>query len=74
MLVAAALAVPAVAAAADGANKAPVTFAKDVAPILQAKCQDCHRVGSMAPMPLTTYEETRPWAKSIQRFPGSATV
>jgi hypothetical protein len=42
------------------------TFAKDVAPILQAKCQDCHRAGSMAPMSLVTFEETRPWARSIK--------
>ena len=42
------------------------TFAKDVAPILQAKCQDCHRPGSIAPMSLLTYEETRPWARSIK--------
>ena len=39
-----------------------VTFAKDVAPILQEKCQECHHAGSMAPMSLVTYEETRPWA------------
>ena len=44
----------------------PVTFTKDVAPILQAKCQECHRKGSMAPMSLVTYEETRPWAKAIR--------
>src|SRR6266478_5454598 len=43
-----------------------VTFAKDVAPILQTKCQDCHRSGSMAPMSLITYEETRPWARAIK--------
>src|SRR5258705_13860270 len=43
------------------------TFAKDIAPILQAKCQECHRKGSMAPMSLATYEETRPWAKSIRQ-------
>jgi hypothetical protein len=42
------------------------TFAKDVAPILQAICQDCHRPGSIAPMSLLTYEETRPWARSIK--------
>jgi hypothetical protein len=57
--------------AADLANTAsaakPVTFAKDIAPILQAKCQDCHRAGSMAPMSLVTYEETRPWAKAIRQ-------
>jgi hypothetical protein len=44
-----------------------VTFAKDIAPILQQKCQECHRNGSMAPMSLVTYEETRPWAKSIKQ-------
>jgi hypothetical protein len=44
----------------------PVTFTKDVAPILQAKCQECHRKGSMAPMSLMTYQESRPWAKAIR--------
>jgi hypothetical protein len=44
-----------------------VTFAKDVAPIFQEKCQDCHRKGAMAPMSLVTYEETRPWAKAIKQ-------
>src|SRR5258708_36286639 len=45
----------------------PVTFAKDVAPILQERCQECHHAGSMAPMSLVTYEETRPWAKAIRQ-------
>jgi len=45
----------------------PVTFAKDVAPILQERCQECHHVGSMAPMSLVTYEETRPWARAIRQ-------
>src|SRR5215475_12176076 len=57
------LLLPGIAAAAD---TGPVTFAKDVAPILQAKCQECHRKGTAAPMSLVTYEETRPWAKSIR--------
>jgi hypothetical protein len=43
-----------------------VTFAKDVAPILQSKCETCHRQGTSAPMSLVTYAETRPWAKSIR--------
>jgi hypothetical protein len=47
-------------------SEKPVTFTKDVAPIFQAKCQECHRKGSMAPMSLVTYEETRPWAKAIR--------
>ena len=37
-----------------------VTFTKDIAPILQRSCQNCHRPGSVAPMSLLTYEETRP--------------
>ncbi len=53
------------AIAATLANQPP-TFAKNIAPILQEKCQNCHRTGSMAPMSLVTYEETRPWAKSIK--------
>src|SRR5205814_4799841 len=44
----------------------PVTFAKDVAPILQAKCQECHQPDSIAPMSLLTYQEARPWARSIK--------
>jgi mono/diheme cytochrome c family protein len=44
-----------------------VTFAKDVAPIFQERCQECHRKGSLAPMSLVTYEETRPWAKAIRQ-------
>src|SRR5438094_5266268 len=43
-----------------------VTFTKDVAPILQAKCQMCHRPGMMAPMSLLTYQDARPWARAIR--------
>lgn len=43
-----------------------VTFYRDVLPILQNRCQECHRTGQMAPMALTTYQETRPWAKAIR--------
>jgi len=52
--------------AASVSDTKPVVFTKDVAPILQQKCQDCHRPGSMAPMSLVNYEETRPWAKAIR--------
>ena len=45
----------------------PVTFHKDVQPILQSRCQACHRPGEVAPMSLLTYKEARPWAKSIRR-------
>jgi hypothetical protein len=45
---------------------APVTFTKDVAPILQKSCQNCHRPGAIAPMSLLTYQDARPWARSIK--------
>jgi len=45
----------------------PVTFAKDVAPIFQEKCNECHRPGTVAPMALETYDQVRPWAKSIRQ-------
>src|SRR5712692_5546475 len=47
-------------------SSTPVTFNKDVLPILQRNCQTCHRPGDIAPMPLLTYEQVRPWAKSIR--------
>jgi hypothetical protein len=43
-----------------------VTFTRDVAPIFQEKCEACHRPDSIAPMSLRTYEEARPWARSIR--------
>ncbi|HEY9463874.1 MAG TPA: hypothetical protein VIR54_12330, partial [Vicinamibacterales bacterium] len=52
-------------AAAQQSGPAPV-FTKDVAPILQDKCQACHRPGYIAPMAFMTYEQTRPWASSIK--------
>ena len=61
------------ASADDDAVPARVTFTKDVLPILQQNCQICHReggqdiAGMVAPMVLATYEEVRPWAKSIAK-------
>jgi hypothetical protein len=51
--------------AASSASSA-VTFTKDVAPILQRACQNCHHPNSIGPMSLMTYEEVRPWARSIK--------
>ena len=51
---------------AQAAAETPVTFARDIAPLLQRHCQTCHRPGSMAPMALVTYAETRPWARAIR--------
>jgi len=53
------------AAKSASPNSKP-TFAKDVAPILQANCQTCHRPGEAAPFSLLTYEQARPWAKAIK--------
>jgi hypothetical protein len=60
------LAAAGLASAATVSTSQHVTFSKDIAPILQAKCQDCHQPNSIAPMSLITYQETRPWAKSIR--------
>ena len=54
------------AAPAESAPSPPVTFARDVAPIFQAKCQSCHQPNSIAPMSLITYQDARPWARSIR--------
>lgn len=42
------------------------TFHKDIEPILQSRCQGCHRPGEIGPMSFLTYEATRPWAKAIR--------
>ena len=41
---------------------APVTFSKDVAPILYRSCVRCHHPNDIAPMSLITYQDARPWA------------
>src|SRR3954453_615890 len=60
----AAMAVSAQALAADSPKQ--VTFSKDIAPIFQAKCQTCHQPNSIAPMSLISYQDSRPWARSIK--------
>jgi hypothetical protein len=44
----------------------PVTFSKDVAPIIQEKCQSCHRPGQVGPFPLLNYEDARSHASMIE--------
>ena len=69
-----AFAVPAVmavmATAVQAQTAAEVTFHKDIEPILQRSCQKCHRQDGVAPMSLVTYEEVRPWARSIKSRTG----
>ena len=53
--------------AMGSAAAADVTFTKDIAPILESRCQVCHRPGNIAPMSLLTYQDARPWARSIKQ-------
>ncbi len=53
---------------------APVTFSKDIAPILQRACQNCHRPGSIGPMSLVTFQEARPWARAIRQRTSARTM
>lgn len=53
----------------SSANNSPaksITFSKDIAPIFNAKCAECHRPGESAPFSTLTYQDVRPWAKSIR--------
>src|SRR5262245_8641680 len=50
----------------DATSAATVTYAKDVAAIIQKNCVVCHRPGEVAPMSFTNYKEVRPWAKAIR--------
>ena len=43
-----------------------VTFHKDIEPILQRSCQNCHRDGGVGPMPLVTYDQVAPFAGLIE--------
>ncbi len=45
----------------------PVTFTKDVASLLAARCAACHQPGGGAPFSVLTYDEVRPWARAIRQ-------
>jgi len=64
---AAVLACAALSARADDNAPDGVTYSKDVAPILNQRCGECHRPGQIGPMSLLNFEEARPWAKSIKK-------
>ncbi|MFO0956632.1 MAG: redoxin domain-containing protein [Isosphaeraceae bacterium] len=44
----------------------PVTYAKDVAPIVQNKCQACHRPGQVAPFSLLSYDDAKRWGPTLR--------
>jgi len=52
--------------AGNSTSTSSATFHKDIQPILQRNCQNCHRPGQIGPMSLLSYEEARPWAKAIK--------
>jgi mono/diheme cytochrome c family protein len=62
-----AAAIAATTALAASTGKPSPTFHKDVLPVLQRNCQECHRPGEAGPMAFRTYKETRPWAKAIKQ-------
>ena len=70
LLLAAGLVAPATVRAQTPITVGEVTFTKDIAPILQRSCENCHRAEGVAPMSLTTYEEVRPWARAIKTRTG----
>jgi len=55
---------------AQPAPAADVTFTRDIAPILQRSCENCHRPDGVAPMSLVSYEDVRPWARAIKQRTG----
>ena len=71
-ILASVLTVAAAFAAPPAKGTASVTFNKDVLPIVQNRCQGCHRPGEIGPMSFLTYKETRPWAKAIREAVNSA--
>ncbi|REJ73104.1 MAG: cytochrome c [Acidobacteria bacterium] len=70
----AAMLVSSPATAAGTAANAEVTWARDVAPLIQAKCQECHRPKGLAPFSLVEYEQVRAWSRSIRREVGRGTM
>lgn len=42
-----------------------ITYSRDIAPILQARCVECHRAGEIGPFDLSSYEESAGWGEMI---------
>lgn len=51
----------------QGDAQAKVTYTRNIAPIVQARCLNCHREGQVAPFALADYEQTAKRAKQIVR-------
>ena len=70
LMAAAVFSLPLPVAAQSAAAAGEITYSKDIAPILQRSCENCHRADGVAPMSLVTYEEVRPWARAIKQRTG----
>lgn len=68
------MAAPLTTSAVSAAVPATPTFNKDILPILQKNCQECHRPGAIAPMSFLTFEETRPYARAIAKAVATRTM
>src|SRR5262245_29598287 len=73
-ITAAVLVLVGVSAASRAADSTVPTFTKDVAPILYKSCVECHRPTMFAPMSLMTYEDARPWLRSIKQRVSARTM
>ena len=51
-----------------------ITYAHDVAPILQRQCETCHRPGQIGPMPLNSYAQAAAWRGDIKRYTSSRSM
>ena len=68
------MATPLTTSAVSAAVPAAPTFNKDVLPILQRNCQECHRPGAIAPMSFLTFQDTRPYARAIAKAVAGRTM
>src|SRR6187399_3214597 len=55
---------------AQAGTSGELTYTKNIAPIIQRSCENCHRADGVAPMALSNYEQTRPWARAIKQRTG----
>ncbi|MGV3720263.1 MAG: redoxin domain-containing protein [Actinomycetota bacterium] len=56
---------------ASRSANAKVSFHRDIQPIMQARCQSCHRPGQVAPFSLLTFADAKNWATEIKEFTGN---